>query len=225
VHTISPVGRIFRAALFQWLAAGLFGSTIAAPVDERKPYGRVCIGVVAGEMEEPLQSSSKPGPNTHLVVHADANERCQMLVFAFNGRDGKLAHDWLPQFVELPPWEEVLLPKAPIDWKWFAGSEPFEIDVLFVHPNCEDARQLKVLITAMLNPMVDRELLDRQSVKLYELATRSVAGPGEVIDVAKVRRVEVAAAYRGSTFAWRDYASGANFSEAKPALLIFSVGN
>ena len=148
-----------------------------------------------------------------------------MLVFAFNGRDGKLAHDWLPQFVELPPWEEVLLPEAPIDWKWSAGSEPFEVDVLFVHPNCEDARQLKVLITAMLNPMVDRELLDRQSVKLYELATRSVAGPSEVIDVAKVRRVEVAAAYRGSTFAWRDYASGANFSEAKPALLIFSVVN
>jgi hypothetical protein len=110
-------------------------------------------------------------------------------------------------------------------WKWAAGSEPFEVDVLFVHPNCEDARKLKVLITAMLNPIVDRELLDRQSVKLYELATRSVAGPSEVIEVAKVRRVEVAAAYRGSTFPWRDYASGSNFSEGKPALLIFSVGN
>jgi hypothetical protein len=61
-HTLPSVGRMFRVALLQWLAAGLFGSTIAAPVDERKPYGRVCIGVVAGEMEEPLQAGTKYSP-------------------------------------------------------------------------------------------------------------------------------------------------------------------
>jgi hypothetical protein len=215
---------MFRLALLQWLAAGLVGSIIAAPVDERKPYGRVCIAVVTDEIEEPLQASSKPGAKTHIVVHADANEHCQMLVFAFNARDGKLAHDWRPQFVELPPWEEVLRPKGS-KWEWSAGSEPFDVYVLFMQPNSEEARELKVLITAMLNPTVDRELLGLQSVKLVELVTRSVAGQPEVIDVAKVSRGEPGVVYRADpTFPWRDYASGANFTEAKPGLLIFRVG-
>ncbi|HEY5706737.1 MAG TPA: aminotransferase class III-fold pyridoxal phosphate-dependent enzyme [Terrimicrobiaceae bacterium] len=219
------VGKMFRVALFQWLAVGLCGNLTAQPVDEHKPYGRVCIGVVTDEIEAPLQASSKPGPNTKIVVHAEASEHCQMLVFAFNGGDGKLAHDWLPQFVELPQWEEVLLPKAPISWKWSGSSEPFEFYVLFLHPNSEEAKDLNVLIAAMLNPMRDRGLLNLQAVKLYELTTRSISGATGVIDVAKIGRVEVAATYRGSTLPWRTYASGANFSEAKPALLIFRMGD
>ena len=216
------MGRIFRAALLQWLAAGLLAGVIAAPVDERKPYGRVCIGVVNGEIEGPLQATTKSGGDTHIVVHADANERCQMLVFALNARDGKLAHDWLPQFVELPPWEEVLLPEAPSAWKWSAGSEPFDVYVLFVHPNSEDARKLKILFTAMLSPTTNRELLDLQSVKLRELATRSGVTQAEII---KPGRVEVATSSRGAPYPWRDNASRANFSEANPGLLIFRVGD
>jgi hypothetical protein len=216
---------MFRVALLPWLAVGLCGSITAQPVDERKPYGRVCIGVVTDEIEAPLQASSKAGPNTKIVVHAEASEHCQMLVFAFNGGEGKLAQDWLPQFVELPPWEEVLLPKAPISWKWNGGSEPFDVYVLFLHPNSEEAKDLKVLIAAMLSPMRDRGLLNLQAAKLYELATRSLSGATGVVDVAKISRVEVAATYRGLTFPWRTYASGANFSEVKPALLIFRVGD
>src|SRR5690348_14360807 len=102
VHTISSVSRWFRVALFHWLVAGLLASVIAAPFDERKPYGRVCVIVVTGEIEGPVQATSKLGPDARIVVHADANERCQMLVFALNASDGKLAHDWLPQLVELP---------------------------------------------------------------------------------------------------------------------------
>jgi hypothetical protein len=211
--------------MLQWLALGLCGSIAAQPVDERRPYGRVCIGVVTDGIESLLQASSKPGPNTKIVVHAEASEHCQMLLFAFNAGNGKLAHDWLPQLVELPPWEEVLLPKAPISWKWDGGSELFEVYVLFLHPNSEEAKDLKVLITAMLNPLRDSGLLNLQAVKLYELATRSIPGATGVVDVAKISRVEVAATYRGLTFPWRTYASGANFSEGKPALLIFRVGH
>jgi hypothetical protein len=216
------MGRIFRAALLQWLVVGLLAGVIAAPVDERKPYGRVCIGVVTGEIEGPLQATSKSGGDTQIVVHADANERCQMLVFALNASDGKLAHDWLPQLVELPPWEEVLLPEAPSVWKWGAGSKPFDVYVLFVHPNSEDARQLKILVTAMLSPTTSRELLDRQSVKLRELATRSGVTQAEII---KPGRVEVATSSRGAPYPWRDNASRANFSEANPGLLIFRIGD
>lgn len=178
-----------------------------------------------GEKEEPLQAQSKPGADTFIVAHADANERCQLLLFALNARDGKLAHDWRPQFVDLPQSEDVQLPETPIVWKWSAGSGPIDVYVLFLHPNSKDAHELKVLVTAMLNPNLERTLLDRQSVKLRELATRSVAGQAEIIQVAKVKRVQVGATYRGATFPWRSFASVANFNEAKPGLLIFVLGD
>jgi hypothetical protein len=194
----------------------------ASPVDESKPYGRVCIGVVTGEKEEALQAQSKPGADTFIVAHADATERSQMVLFALNARDGKLANDWRPQFVELPPWEETLLPEAPVAWKWSANSGPIDIYVLFLHPNSKDAHELKVLVTAMLSLSVEKTLLDRQSVKLRELATRS---GGEIAKVVKPVRAQVGATYRGATFPWRNYASRTNFSEAKPGLLIFRIGD
>jgi hypothetical protein len=221
------MGRMFRAVSLQWLVAGLLTGVIAVPVDvdERKPYGRVCIGVVTGKVEAPLQASSRPGADARIVVHADANERCQVLVFAFNARGGKLVDDWPPQLVELPPREEVRLPNPPSAWKWPAGSEPFDIYVLFSDPKSEDARKLNVLVTAMRSATTSSELWDRQSVKLRELATRSGATQAEMIRMVEAGRAEVAATYRGSAFPWRDYASRANFSEMKPALLIFRVGD
>jgi hypothetical protein len=216
---------MFRAALLHWLVAALLAGVMAAPVDERKPYGRVCIGVVTDTTEGPLQAASKPEADTHIVVHADADEPCQMLVSVFKASDGKLAHNWLPQLVVLPPWVEVALPEPLGAWKWSADSEPFDVYVLFMDPNSEDARQLKILVTAMWKATTNRELLDPQTVKLRELATRSGAPEAEIINVAKAGRVEVAATYRSLTFPWRDYARGANFTEGKPSLLIFRVGD
>jgi hypothetical protein len=223
-HTISWVRRVLRAALLQGLVAGLLAEVAAAPVDEGKPYGRVCIGVVSGEIEGPLQAASKPAADTRIVVHADANQPCQMLVSAFNANDGKLAYSWLPQLVELPPCEEALLPEPPSAWNWHEDSRPFDIYVLFMDPSSDDARDLKILITAMWRATTNKELLDRQGVKLRELATRSGANQAEIIILAKTERVEVATIYRSCIFSWRKYASRANFTKAKPSLLIFRVG-
>ena len=217
--------RTNSGACWVWLVAGIVAAMGASPVDESKPYGRVCIGVVTGEKELPLEAQSKPGADTFIVAHAEANEHCQLLIFALSARDGKLAHDWRPQFIDLPPWEEVQLPETPVVWKWSEASGPVNVYVLFLHPNSKDSRELKALVTAMLNPNLERALLDRQSVKLRELATRSGARQGEIIHVAKVARVEVAATYRGANFPWRAYASSANFSEARPGLLIFALGD
>jgi hypothetical protein len=214
--------RINSGAWWIWLVAGVMVAWGASPVDESKPYGRVSIGIVTGEKEEPLQAQSKPGADALIVAHADATEHCQMLLFALNARDGKLVDDWRPQFAELPPWEEILLPEAPVVWKWSANSEPVDVYVLFLHPNSKDAREIKVLVTAMLNPNVERTLLDRQGVKLRELATRS---GGEIARMVKPLRAQIGGTYRGVTFPWRKYASSANFSEARPSLLIFRVGD
>ena len=146
-----------------------------------------------------------------------------MLLFALNTRDGKLANDWRPQFVDLPPWEEVQLPEAPDTWKWSAASGPVDIYVLFLHPGSTEARELKTLVMAMLNPNIERRVLERQTVKLRELATRSGVISAEMVYVAKVTRVELAATYRGASFPWQRHASAANFSKAMPGLLIFRV--
>ena len=207
------------------LVAGLIAAMGAPAVDEEKSFGRVCIGVVSEQQEHALDAQSKPGPDTSITVHAEANEHCQLLVFALNARDGKLIHDWRPQFVDLPPSEEVQLPDTSSPWKWSGARGPVDIYVLFLHPNSKDCRELKALIAAMLNPNVQRALLDRQSLKLRELATRSCARESEIIHVAKLKRVQVAATYRGASFPWRAHASEANFSEANPGLLIFSLGD
>jgi hypothetical protein len=207
-----------------WLVLGIVAVAGASPVDESKPHGQVCIGVVTGEKEQPLHAQSKPGANTYIVAHAEASERCQLLIFALNG-DGRLAHDWLPQLVELQQSEEIQLPERPVAWKWSEASGPINVYVLFLHPNSKDSRELKTLVKAMLNPNVDRDLLHRQSVKLRELATRSGSRQGEVIHVAKVARAEVAATYRGVNFLWRAHSSAVNFSEAKPGLLVFALGD
>jgi hypothetical protein len=217
--------RTNSAASWVWLVAGIMAVMGAPPVDESKPRGRVCIGVVTGEEEQPLQAQSKPGADTFIVAHADANEHCQLLIFALSARDRRLAHDWRPQFVDLPQREEVQLPEPPVVWKWSEASGPVKVYVLFLHPNSKDSRELKTLVRAMLNPNIERALLDRQSVKLRELATRSGVRQGEIVHVAKVRRVQVAATYRSANFPWRAYASAANFSETKPGLLIFALGD
>jgi hypothetical protein len=205
--------------------AGILAATGAPPVDEDKPFGRVSIGVVTEQQEQPLSAGSKPGPNTSIIVHAEANDHCQLLIFALDARTGKIVHDWRPQFIDLPQWEEVQLPEESAPWNWSQAQGPINIYVLFLHPSSKECHELKALMSAMLNPNVSREVLDRQSLKLRELATRSCAREGEIVHVAKVKRVQVAATYRGANFPWRAYASAANFSEAKAGLLIFALGD
>ena len=225
IQKIVEMVRTKCAACSVWLVAGLVAAVAAPPLDDSKPFGRVCIGVLTGEKEQPLDAQSKPSANTFIVAHAEANESCELLIFALSSGDGRLAHHWRPQFVELRPSEEIQVPETPVVWRWSEASAPINLYVLFLHPNSKDSRELKALVSAMLNPNVTREVLDRQGVKLRELATRSGTRQGEVIHVTKTARAQVAATYRGANFPWRAYASSVNFSEAKPGLLVFVLGN
>ena len=225
LQKIVEMVRTKYAACSVWLVAGLVAFVAASPLDDSTPFGRVCIGVLTGEKEQPLDAQSKPSANTFIVAHAEANESCELLIFALSSGDGRLACDWRPQFVALRPSEEIQVPETPVVWRWSEASAPVNLYVLFLHPNSKDSRKLKALVSAMLNPNVTRELLDRQGVKLRELATRSGTRQGEVIHVTETARAQVAATYRGANFPWRAYASSVNFSEAKPGLLVFVLGN
>ena len=215
---------------FALLSAALLGNLAIAraDVDETRPYGRVCVTVMgpAERQEEPFRPVLHPGPGERIGVCVDANVSCQMLIAAFHPATGRIVNNWLPQMVELAEWEETRVPKNPIVWKWLPGSEPFDIYVLFADNKSPDLKELQSLLAAILKSGSNAPLLERQSVKLRELITRSIVDPEKARSKLPSERAEIGGTYRGMGssgvgFAWRKYASSVNFSETKPGLLIF----
>ena len=211
---------LVAAALLHWLTTGLPGVAIGAPLDESKPYGRACIALSTGEITEPLRIDSKPGSDSYIRIYAMPNARCRILAFAFNASDGKLANDWPPQYFEVQSRQEIVLPYPLSAWRWPERSEPFELHVLFLHPNSKAAPEIRKLVAAMQEMRVDRALLARQAIRLRELATGLAIEPTTIANLAKSNRTEIGATYRDPEFPWRKYSTAVNFSEDKPGLLI-----
>ena len=77
IQKIVEMVRTKCVACSVWLVAGLVAAVAAPPLDDSRPFGRVCIGVLTGEKEQPLDAQSKPSANTFIVAHAEANESCE----------------------------------------------------------------------------------------------------------------------------------------------------
>lgn len=218
-----PLKRVAAAFVAAFQVALLLGSPPAMPgIDESKPYGRVCFSVIdpKEDQEEVLRPKSRPGESKRIAAHVDANSRCDLLIVAFNSKTGQLANNWFPQLVELAEWEEVRLPKSPVVWNWATGAEPFEFYALFLDPASQDAKDLQALVTAMLKQHIGSQVLSQQTVRLRELATRSIVQP-EKYYVLSAEHMEIGGTFRGASMPWRRFASAVNFSETKPGLLIF----
>jgi hypothetical protein len=192
-------------------------------VDEAKPYGRICLTIADNSgREEVFHADAPPGAGKKIVVHVDANSKCFALVAVFNRKDGRLADNWMPQFVELPQWEEVPLPKAPAKWLWEKNQEPIEFYALFFAPDSKDAAEIKKLVDAMANTRPDPSMLKLQSNKLREMISRSMIEKDRSKYLAKTESSELGGVLRGGTFEWRKYAQSVNFTSDKPGVLIFS---
>ena len=192
-------------------------------VDETKPYGRICLTIADNSGHEELfQSDTPTGAGKKIVVHVDANSKCFALVAAFNRKDSRLANNWMPQFVELPQWEEVPLPKAPAKWLWEKNEGPIEFYALFFAPDSKEAPEIKKLVDAMGNAASDRSMLQLQSNKLREMIGRSMIEKDRSKYLAKTESSELGGVLRGGTFEWRKSAQSVNFTSDKPGVLIFS---
>jgi hypothetical protein len=192
-------------------------------VDEAKPYGRICLTTADDPgREELFQTDTPTGAGKRIVVHVDANSKCFALVAAFNRKDSRLANNWMPQFVELPQWEEVPLPKAPAKWLWEKNEGPIEFYVLFFAPDSNEAAEIKKLVDAMGNAGSDRSMLQLQSNKLREMISRSMVEKDRSKYLAKTESSELGGVLRGGSFEWRKYAQSVNFTSDKPGVLIFS---
>src|SRR3979490_464760 len=101
-------------------------------LDKGKPSGRACLAIVniANGDEEVLRPASAAGKNQKVVAHLDATSACEVLVAPFV-KGGELVPGWEPQYVDLSPGREVVLPKAPVSWSWEKDAGSFEIFVLF----------------------------------------------------------------------------------------------
>ena len=112
-------------------------TALSQSVDKSKRMGRACVGIVntANGDEEVWRAASTAGRNQKIVAHLDATMACEALVSPFL-KSGQFPPAWLPQYVDLSPGKETLLPAKPVSWSWEKDTGPLEIFVLFFPPNC-----------------------------------------------------------------------------------------
>jgi hypothetical protein len=190
-------------------------------IDKTKPSGRACLAIanVANGDEEVFRPASTAGKNQKIVAHLDATSGCEVLVAPFL-RSGELVPSWLPQYVDLSPGREAVVPKAPILWSWEKEVGSLEIFVLFFAPRSKKGVEIRELVNAM-RKATGASIIKLQGSKLRELigsanfdkeAARHA--PKAITEVAGQMRMVVG-------FEWRDSARAVNFSAEKPGALIF----
>jgi len=222
-------GTLLRMGKFFYFTLGLIAVTgaLAAPVDEEKPHGRVCLSLYEPgppEKEEAFQISAPAGGGKTVRAYIDASDKCSVLVVAMT-KDGKLVNGWRPQLSEVPAeYEEILLPKTPVKWDWSAASGPFDLYVLFLAPDSKEIEEAKKLVDAMQNPKVDDRVLAMQTGKLKELLGR-IASDKSAANQAPASEPEVGGVFRGAAFPWRQFARSVNFSADRPGVLVLSSDN
>lgn len=190
-------------------------------IDKAKPSGRACLAIVnvANGDEEMLRLASTAGKSQKIVAHLDCTSKCEVLVAPFL-KGGELVTGWMPQYVNLDPGTEALMPKAPVSWSWEKDSGSLEIFVLFFAPGSKKGSEIRELVQATGRAR-GANIIKLQSNKLRELI-------GSVnIDEGAARRVPKASSEVAGTmrmvvgFEWRDSARAVNFSADKPGALIF----
>lgn len=222
-------GTLLRMAKLFYFGLGLVAATsaLAAPIDEEKPHGRVCLSIYEPgppEKEEVFQNSAPAGAGKTVRAYIDASDKCSVLVAAMT-KDGKLVNGWRPQLSEVPPeYEEILLPKAPVKWDWSTASGPFDLYVLFLTPGSKEIEEAKKLVDAMQNPKVDDRVLTLQTGKLKELIGRLTADKDKA-NQGPASEPEVGGVFRGAAFPWRQFASSVNFAADRPGVLVLSSDN
>ncbi len=198
-----------------------WSAALAQTIDKTNPSGRACLAIVnvANGDEEVLRPASTVGRNQKLVAHVDATTGCEVLVAPFL-KSGELVSGWLPQYVNLSPGREALVPKPPVSWSWEKDTGPLEIFVLFVDPGSRKGGENRELVNAMRMAR-GANIIKLQGSKLRELIAsanfdKEAArhAPKAVTEVAGQMRMVVG-------FEWRDSARVINFSAERPGALIF----
>jgi hypothetical protein len=196
-------------------------TALSQTVDKSKPMGRACLGIVntANGNEEALRAASTAGKNQKVVAHLDATAACEALVSPLLN-SGQFPPGWLPQYVDLSPGKETLLPVKPILWSWEQNNGPLEIFVLFFSPGSKDGSEIRALVNAMRKAR-DPRIIGMQASRLRELIGNAhfdkeaaLHAPKASSEVAGVMRMVVG-------FEWLDSARAVNFSPEKPGALIF----
>jgi hypothetical protein len=202
------------------LCLGTF-TAFSQNIDKTKPNGRACLAIVnvANGDEEALRPARTAGKNQKIVAHLDATSGCEVLVAPFL-KSGELVPGWLPQYVNLNPGREVLMPKAPVSWNWEKDTGSLEIFVLFFAPGSKNGGRIRELVQAV-GEARGANIIKLQSNKLRELIASANIDEEAARHVPKVNS-EVAGVMRMVVgFEWRDSARAVNFSAEKPGALIF----
>jgi hypothetical protein len=215
---MSAVKSVFLIAAFLWFGCS---AALSQTIDKSRPGGRACLAIVnvLNGDEEALRAASTAGRNQKVVAHLDATAACEVLVSPFL-KSGPLVLGWLPQYADLSPGKEALVPKAPVSWSWEKDTGPLEIYVLFLAQGSKKGAEIRALVSAM-QKNENESIVKLQARKLRELIgsanfdkEAALHAPKASSEVAGVMRMVVG-------FEWRDSARAVNFSADKPGALIF----
>jgi hypothetical protein len=210
---------IHTAIIVFWLSLRLSGS--GETTDGNRPLGRVALAVAGENEESAFHGGSAPGPGKRIVVYAEASSPCVMLVAAFTTKDRKLAHGWRPAIVQLAEWSEKELPEPPVTWPWPAAPEPFEFYVLFLNSTTHEMPDIARLVSLLDKPDIEARLLQLQTSKLRELIDQLIADRAPSLGGPREEK-NITGIFRNGTFPWRDFHRSANFSAARPGIIVYS---
>jgi hypothetical protein len=218
IRTGANTAMIHTAIILFWLSFCFPAS--GETTDENRPLGRVALAVVGENEESAFHGDSVPGPGKHIVAYAEASSPCFMLVAAFTTKEGKLPYGWRPAIVQLPEWSERELPDPSMAWTWPAAAEPFEFYVLFLSSTAHEMLDILRLVSLLNEPDNEPRLLQLQTSKLRELIDQLIADRAPSLGAPPQK--DVTAVFRNGTFPWRDFHRSANFSAARPGIIIYS---
>jgi hypothetical protein len=217
---MSAVKSIFLIGAVLWLGCS---AGLSQTIDQSKPSGRACLAIVnvLNGDEEPLRAASTAGRNQKVVAHFDATAECEVLVSPFL-KSGQFVPGWLPEYVDLGPGKEALVPKAPVSWSWESDAGPLEIFVLFLGRGSKEGGEIRELVQSTRKAR-GAQILKMQASRLRELIGRVNFDKEAALNAPKASS-EVAGAMRMVVgFEWRDSARAVNFSPEKPGALIFPL--
>ena len=188
-------------------------------------HGRACLMVeeIRSGDTTPFDGSSKPGPDKKLILFAEADADCVLVVAAFQDKDRNLANGWMPQIVEMKAWEELRLPSDSRTSPWGPDSQDFDMHVVFADAKAKGLEPLKQLISQMQKE-TGGKLLEAQGKKLREDLIGWIASGNAGIFHPGSASAAWGGTLRAGRPPWRASAQNVVFPAGRQAVLIYRYG-
>ncbi|MDP3921204.1 MAG: hypothetical protein Q8R76_10425 [Candidatus Omnitrophota bacterium] len=203
------------------------GLSLAAEF-ESALFARTCLVVQETHAADAVPKTTlfdgqaRPGPGKTLALYVDASIDAYVVAAALDS-NRELAHGWLPQMVELEPWQGARLPQEGAAWVWDETPRPFEIQVLFLGKEEPGIGELEKLVGALRLSGDDLDLRRMQTKRLRQMldAWMQQARPSN-FDAGQTPRAW-GGVLRGLKFPWKQNSQKIDLDDHGRGFFIYPV--